>query len=368
MKPRLLTALWLVTPAVASSQAATQWTVSVEQRYGSAGAELMDPRTLAVDGAGRLYVGDMKPAAVKVFTPDGKLLRIIGQEGGGPGEYRNPWIAARGAHLVVHDPTQSRTTLFDTAGKVVRSWQTFCCHQNEIALDDAGRVVIPASLGPAGAGRRPYVRYSLDGKAIDTLFIGASGPEKLWTVARQGTDGKPSGGSTSMVVPFTPGQQFAWDPQGGFVSGWSATLSLYRRRTMRDSTPLLSANERARPIAASTRQERVDSAVAAFAPMVGAAAARAAVRAIDIPTNFPAFGRLFVDEARNIWAQVSGADEPQTTFRVFSATGADLGRATIPLRLPDWGGVAFGVDRMFVRTESGDGEPQVVRLLVRRSR
>jgi hypothetical protein len=210
------------------------------------------------------------------------------------------------------------------------------------------------------------VRYSLEGRVIDTIFVGASGPERLWTVARRGSDGKPTAGSTSMVVPFTPSQQFAWDPAGGFVSGWSERLTLYRRRGPRDSTALLAVSERARPVPARTRQARVDSAIAAFAPMVGAAEARAAVRANDIPATFPAFGRLFVDEARNIWVQVSGADEPQTTFRVFSSTGADLGTAIVPLRLPDWGGMAFGRETMFVRGESNDGEPSVVRLRLSR--
>lgn len=171
-----------------------------------------------------------------------------------------------------------------------------------------------------------------------------------------------------MVVPFTPSQQFAWDPVGGFVSGWSTTLSLCRRRGPRDSTALLSVSERPRPVPARTRQVRVDSAVAAFTPMVGAAAAREAVRPSDIPTTFPAFGRLFVDEAKDIRVQVSGADEPQTTLRVFSSSGADLGSATIPVRLPEWGGVAFGRETMFVRGESEDGEPSVVRLRFSRAR
>jgi hypothetical protein len=66
--------------------------------------------------------------------------------------------------------------------------------------------------------------------------------------------------------------------------------------------------------------------------------------------------------------RVSGADEPQTSFRIFASDGADLGTAIVPLRLPEWGGVAFGRETMFVRGESNDGEPLIVRLRLSRQR
>jgi 6-bladed beta-propeller len=141
----LITSVLCVLPAWSQSK----WSFTIEQRYGDKpGTELANPQTIAVDGAGRLYVADSRPVAVKVFNPDGTLLRVIGRQGGGPGEYRNPWIAARGATLVIHDPAQSRTTAFDTSGKLLRDWPSFCCHQNEIAIDKELRVVVP-SAAPA---------------------------------------------------------------------------------------------------------------------------------------------------------------------------------------------------------------------------
>ena len=114
-------------------------------------------------------MSDARPVAVKVFSANGSHLRVIGREGGGPGEYRNPWIAARGSHIVIHDPAQSRTSVFDTSGKFLRGWPTFCCHQNELAIDRNMRIVIPAVLGSPSAGPDPvrsitYLRYELDGR------------------------------------------------------------------------------------------------------------------------------------------------------------------------------------------------------------
>ena len=364
-------------PLILGGQAPIRWRIEVERVYGSRpGTELADPRTLAVDGAGRLYIGDTRPAAVKVFNVDGSLLRVLGREGGGPGEYRNPWIAARGGVVVVHDPTQSRTTVFDTSGQVRKSWTSFCCHQDEIALDGAGRVVVPAALsspgadGPGGGvSRKAYVRYALDGRVLDTVIIRSSGPERLWTVARHGSDGKPAAGTTSIVIPYSPRQQFAWDRAGGYVSGWSNTLRMFRSTTGKDSTSLSLGDVPAVPLPPAVRRAAVDSAIAQFARLVGPGPAREAVKLDDVPTIAPAFHRLLVDEERNIWAQlIARADSRTTTFRVFGPTGSDLGTATLPLRFPEWGGVTFGPGTMYVRSESEDGEPIVVRLRIREAR
>ncbi len=352
-----------------------RWQVVEEQRYGaSPGSELASPQTIAVDGAGRLYVADTRPAAVKVFLPDGKLLRTIGRQGAGPGEYRNPWIAARGGAVVVHDPTLSRTSVFDTSGRFVRGWQTFCCHQNEIAIDRAQRVVVPAVVDAAparSAGAEPgpaYVRYSIvDGSPRDTIRIRGDVSERLWTVERKGTDGKPGQGTTSMVIPFTARQQFAWHPDGGYVSGWSAAPRLYRSANGSDSVPLASLPIASRRIPESMRREQVDGAVAAFAPMVGPAAARAAVRLADVPSVAPAFTRLLVDEEGNVWAsQLLGAPPGATMFRVVGPGGADLGEVVVPVVVPEWGGVAFAPGKVYVRTEDADGAPIVVRMRVQR--
>ena len=371
-----LSAGWSASPeAQRSATTQARWSLVVEQRYGDrSGAELANPQTIAVDGEGRLYVADARPAAVKVFNADGSLLRVIGREGGGPGEYRNPWIAARGNRVVVHDPAQSRTSVFDTSGKFLKSWPTFCCHQNEIAVDRSMRVVVPAVLGSPSAGPEPvrsapYLRYELEGSAVDTIRIRASGDEKLWTVPRRGADGKPGAGSTSVVVPFTPRQVFAWHPGGGYVSGWSGVMQLFRSTGGRDSVAFVA--DRAVPprIPDNLRRAQVDSAVAVFSRMVDPATARNAVRLADVPTNAPAFTRLLIDEEGNVWArQLHGAERGTTRFRIFGPTGTDLGEAPLPASVPDWGGVAFGRGVVFVRTEDADGQPIVLRIRYTRAR
>lgn len=369
----VLGATALVPSVVAAQVAVAKWSISIEQRYGDQpGTELANPQTIGIDGSGRLYVADSRPAAVKVFNVNGTLLRTIGREGSGPGEYRNPWIAVRGSLVVVHDPAQSRTSSFDTSGKYLRSWTTFCCHQNEIAIDRSARIVIPAVLSvpstdPRPIHRSPYVRFTAEGRVVDTLSIPSGGEERLWSVPRRGTDGKPGNGSTSIVIPFTPHQYFAWDPAGGYVAGWSGNFQLFRS-SGRDSVRLVSVTSRPATIPDAMRRARVDTATAQLGGIADPATARIAVRLSDVPTNAPAFTRLLIDEEGNLWArQLLGASRGTTMFRVFDSRGADLGEAVVPVVVPDWGGVAFGQGTMFVRSEDGSGQPIVVRLRVRRN-
>ena len=117
------------------SSGPTAWTDSTGARLVGEGrfqgqdgtpAELGEPGSIAVDDAGRIYVADRKPAGIKVFTPDGKLVRVIGREGEGPGEFRVGFIAVRGAHLVLHDPQLARTSVWDTSGTFQKSWHSSC--------------------------------------------------------------------------------------------------------------------------------------------------------------------------------------------------------------------------------------------------
>ena len=82
-----------------TSSAPTGWTgtdgwklvelPAIQPAQGSPG-ELINPSSIAVDDQQRLYVADEKPTNIKVFDSTGALVRIIGNEGDGPGDAASP--------------------------------------------------------------------------------------------------------------------------------------------------------------------------------------------------------------------------------------------------------------------------------------
>jgi len=96
-----------------TSDGPTAWTESAAAELVEEGrfqgmdgteSELGEPRSIAVDEWGRVYVVDDKPAVIKLFAPDGAFIRTIGREGEGPGEFRVGFITVRGPYLVLQDP------------------------------------------------------------------------------------------------------------------------------------------------------------------------------------------------------------------------------------------------------------------------
>jgi len=74
--------------------------------------------SLAVDASGRIYTLDPKDIRVRVFGPDGALIRTFGRKGQGPGEFSGPGgiVAAPDGTIVVSDVLNSRISYFTRKG------------------------------------------------------------------------------------------------------------------------------------------------------------------------------------------------------------------------------------------------------------
>jgi hypothetical protein len=96
---------------------------------------------LDVDDAGRIYLTDLKECCVRVFDPDGKLIRTFGRMGQGPGEFRQPFyvsVCPATREVLVTD-FMFGMHLFDMDGRFIRKIGT---ERPFLArLDSRGRVV-----------------------------------------------------------------------------------------------------------------------------------------------------------------------------------------------------------------------------------
>jgi DNA-binding beta-propeller fold protein YncE len=97
---------------------------------GSARGEFRDPRGLATDLAGNLYVADHGNNRVQKLTASGSFLQVWGRNGGdtssgrGPGEFRHPRGVAvdRAGQLFVADKDNNRIQKFSPRGDFMGSW------------------------------------------------------------------------------------------------------------------------------------------------------------------------------------------------------------------------------------------------------
>lgn len=326
--------------------------------------ELGQPRSLAVDEAGRIYVVDSKPAVIKVFGPDGRLIRTVGREGEGPGEFRVGFIAVRGGHLVLQDPELARTSVWDTAGTFLRSWKSSCCYWSNIQIDRRNLIYIPSTYtskeGDPPRGR-PYVRWTLQGVAIDSVWVPPEEQEKFWSVSLKRGGKVVSEMNTS--IPFQPALTHTLHPDGGLVYAWNGAYSIVRSSTGLDSVRVFGRSWTPDAVSDERRNGELESAIAGSKEAFGEENLRSAFKLTDIPSSLPAFLNLWADEAGRIWARrYAVSDTTRTSFDVFDSTGAYLGPVSLGLRVNEWGLQAWTRDGLVTIVEDEDGRPTIVRL------
>ena len=83
-------------------------------------------KDLAVDDEGNIYILDNKQIQIKVFSKTGKLLRVIGRLGKGPGDIQSPlWVFFTGSReIMIEDHGNRRFIYFTPSGDFIR-WVSF---------------------------------------------------------------------------------------------------------------------------------------------------------------------------------------------------------------------------------------------------
>lgn len=114
------------TGAVESAESAAGPVKLVAQQSftGSGQGQLAEPRGIAVDGEGNVYISDTANHRVQVFAPDGTLIRTIGSFGGGDGQLNEPRGLAVDVegNLYVADTWNARISKFGPDGAFLTSW------------------------------------------------------------------------------------------------------------------------------------------------------------------------------------------------------------------------------------------------------
>jgi hypothetical protein len=323
---------------------------------------LVHPGSVAIDGAGRIYVAEREPAVVKQFSPDGAFIRTIGRGGSGPGEFEVPFVAAAGAHLYVHDPVQARTSLFDTSGAYVRSWPTYGQNWSGIVVDAEGQVGVPGPP-PRGAtqdDKNPFAKtvwwYRADSTVADSLLV-PTGPEvQEWVIQEPGKRGR-----MSMDIPFSPAAEHLILADHRVIFGFSDRYQLaVTTRDGADTVALFGREWAPLPVAEERRAAEVERRVNGSKKWFDERLLRNEFQVGEIPATAPAFDWLGRDARGAIWVRTPvPSDSNRTLFDVFDPEYRWLGQVSGSAHLGKLQAQLIG-DRMVAVGESMEGDPLVV--------
>ncbi|MGH9317719.1 MAG: glycosyltransferase family 39 protein [Thermoanaerobaculia bacterium] len=133
--------------------------VVVVTREASPTGKLDQPRGIAFDGKGRLYVCDFGHDRMQEFDEGLKPGSAWGRTGDGPGQFRQPGDVSVGTdgRVYVADTWNGRVQVFDAEGKFLQEWRDDFFGPRGIVAEPKGRVFV------ADTGNNRIVRFSADG-------------------------------------------------------------------------------------------------------------------------------------------------------------------------------------------------------------
>lgn len=285
---------------------------------------------------GRIVVADGGSREIRFFDAEGGFLFSSGRRGGAPGEYRQiiGMGSGPGDSIWVFDYGVRRFTVLSADGEVARTLTLDPTLSNVGAvgrLDDGSFVVRElwssgASQGEIrlGLGRDPaaVARYAADGTQLDTIGLFPGREVYIGTEDGRGVMSTPLfAHSTSAAV--TSDAVYVGDQERFEIGRYSATGALQR------SIRLLGVDLR------TTRQDIERATEERLASVLDdqRAMMRAQLESMEVPATRPAYGRLLVDAASNLWVSGYAAYPSQPVmWHVFAADGRLLGRVRMPQR------------------------------------
>lgn len=284
---------------------------------------------------GRVAVANQGTEELRIHGPDGALLRKMGREGGGPGEFQEMGGVVRlpGDTLAVWDWTAKRVTVYDPAGELAR-----------VIPVTGMEGFIPRILGPLG-DRAIALTGGFDPMAI----FASGGGVRQDSIAVLVLD-LDSGTVTDSLGPYPGAQEYAEVTEGSL---WTRPLTFGRNTHLAvDAGAIVVGNDRNGEIRwydPAGRLTRILRLGPVPDPVTDQALARYEADALDgveearkpemrrrfeatpVADRFPAFDQLFADRIGRTWIRRFDPDLADTrTWVVIDAHGHPAGSLDLP--------------------------------------
>ncbi len=200
------------------------WLGEIGSGPGQQPGQFNAPREARVHRTGEIFVSDANNHRIQVFSHQGKLLRMFGEKGSGPGQL----LRAHGlvfspdfTRLYVVDVDNNRVSVFDPAGKFllafgkkgVRTGEFRDAHGLGVAPN--GDVIVSNYYGPAQ-------RFTADGRF---LYDFAPAGFRGWVHFHSMTTDR--AGNTYLAARNRDGRNaiVKYDHRGAYVTAWAASTA-----------------------------------------------------------------------------------------------------------------------------------------------
>jgi hypothetical protein len=296
---------------------------------------------------GRVVALDRKELHVAVFDATGRLQKVLGQKGGGPGEYDSPYfqIATAGDTIISGDNSLGKVVLVRASGTLLKE-MPFSARARIGMMVPVGMVGSGVAFSPGGfvlvpndSTHRPntpvWLLHPSNG-VVDTLFS-VSGP--MMTNIEMTVRGKTI--RQTIVVNFSPPDMVA-ATRNGFVVGRAGPFLLEYRNARGVVERTVSVQGARRPVTAAVKAEWVEG------------------QARRIAATVDESGKLGVPDRKAIEANARFADSlPATGSVVAVGDGSVWVHDYSVSSTSPWGATLLGPDgRILGRLEGkGDATP-----------
>ena len=362
-----------------------------------------------VDRDGNIYVGEALVPEIRVYSPDGALLRRIGRRGAGPGEFESaPLFGVVGDTVWATTIGTARITLFDRGGTVLSArrvedvvvplprsygyvvpWMMrpdgkFTSHMARVA---SSRTAPPAGVQQTDSIPVPFVLFDAAGAVTDTIGWAGRPPPRMWSPRTPGEGGLEfiEVGGRRHLVPMARSTLPWWLPlSDGYVlveashaeSPEDGTFSLTRFGLSGDT--VYARTFHYRPIRHSAAE--LDSIAVRAArgeaggmlpvtPLGGSAVPddwEVIARSLRGAMKFPEFKAPieypWLAQDESLWLRLSGEDETTARWVVLDRLGRPRGSVELPSRIR----VRWNRGDVFWAVESDEDDvPWLVRFRIR---
>jgi len=175
-----------IAPAVppAAAAGATSGGLQIIGRTASGAPALAEPKGLARDAAGRLYVLEGGAGRLTIFNPDGTVATSFGKAGAGDGEFQEPWgvAVAPNGDIYVADTWNHRIQKFDSSGRFLTKWGSFAEVKNPTEQPGFFWGPRAVAIGPDGnvyvtdTGNKRIQVFDPNGRFVRVIGSEGSGP------------------------------------------------------------------------------------------------------------------------------------------------------------------------------------------------